>query len=277
MTPTELLSLLRCSHCGGALSGRSCTLCGTDFPANAAGQMDMRPRATLTRNVPFAVDANDPLWSPRPEDADEGIAPQPLDLSTLIPPAPAGGAQALEIGCGHNSLRMLIERAGWTYVSVDYRSDIADALADVHALPFADGTFPLVACNALLEHVRYPHLAAREIARVAASGGRVVGGVAFLQPFHDSYFHLTHAAVRDLFAGAGLTVTALGRIPERFLPYLAVYSNLPFPFNTLVRILITPADLVHTLLLKLKQRIRKRRDDGSIALAAAIIFAATKN
>lgn len=46
--------------------------------------------------------------------------------------------------------------------------------ADVHALPFGDGTFDRVFCHALLEHVRDPVRALGELRRVLVPGG-VIG------------------------------------------------------------------------------------------------------
>lgn len=274
-TYSESVSLLRCPHCLGNLAGPDCTSCGTSFPSRN-GQLDLRPRAVLTRTVPFEVTPVDPLWSSTQRQVDQEIAPGPLTLPSLIPRAPGGGGYALEIGVGSKSLRAEIESAGWTFVGIDYGAAGADYLADVHALPFDGGTFSLVVCSALLEHVRYPHLAVREMARVAAPGGTVIGAVAFLQPFHLSYFHMTHAAVRDSFRAAGLELTAVGRLSERFLPYLAKHSLLPRPFSLLLRALVAPADLLHTTLLKVKQVLTKRKHDGSIALGVGVVFAAKK-
>jgi ubiquinone/menaquinone biosynthesis C-methylase UbiE len=101
----------------------------------------------------------------------------------------------------------MIERAGFSWVGVDWEAAPAHYLADIHALPFFDDTFSLVASDAVLEHVRYPHVAIKEMARVLRPGGIMVGEVAFLQPYHTSYYHMTHAAILDLVRYAGLTPT----------------------------------------------------------------------
>lgn len=276
MISAEIAALLRCPHCGGALAGRDCASCGTSFPMSSHGQLDLRPRSLLTRSVAFAVEPSDPLWSSDRFEDYRDVETRPLHFAALIPRAPAGGGYALEIGVGNRALRAEVEGAGWTFVGVDYRNAGADLLIDVHALPFAPGSISLVVCSALLEHVRYPHLAMQEIARVTAGGGTVIGEVAFLQPFHTSYFHMTHAAVRDALRGAGLELTTMGRSPERFLPHLARHSLLPRWATLLMQALVMPADGVHTLLMKLRRVVKKRRHDGSLGVAVAVVFAATK-
>jgi ubiquinone/menaquinone biosynthesis C-methylase UbiE len=44
---------------------------------------------------------------------------------------------------------------------------------DAHYLPFAEGTFDLVYCRYLLEHVAQPQLVVAEMRRVARPGGRI--------------------------------------------------------------------------------------------------------
>jgi len=48
---------------------------------------------------------------------------------------------------------------------------VSFAVADVQALPFKDNYFDAVVCFDLIEHVRYPQKALREIARVLKPGG----------------------------------------------------------------------------------------------------------
>jgi SAM-dependent methyltransferase len=277
LTAPDLIALLRCTHCGSLLSRDGgvyrCRACLASFPVNAAGQIDMRPQIALTRAVVFDVTPNDPLWSPGADEAE----PSPPDVvSSLIPQASSSGVRALEVGCGDNSLRTEIEKAGWRYAGIDYGAASADCLADVHAMPWADGTFSLVVCKAMLEHVRYPHLAMSEIARVLTPGGLLVGDVAFLQPFHNSYYHMTHAAVRDLVTSSGLRLTSYHNGPESALRYLARNSYLPSRFAWLVEMIALPADLLYRLLTKLKKRVLHKKEDQSIFLAVGIVFSAVK-
>jgi O-antigen biosynthesis protein len=62
-------------------------------------------------------------------------------------------------------------RPRFDYTSLDTLTD-ADVNADVQALPFADGSFDMVLCSHVLEHVRDDRLALRELRRVLRRGGR---------------------------------------------------------------------------------------------------------
>jgi SAM-dependent methyltransferase len=57
-------------------------------------------------------------------------------------------------------------------------------LADLQALPFADGSLDCVICTGTLEHVQDPQRAIREIARVLRPKGVAHVEIPFLQPFH---------------------------------------------------------------------------------------------
>jgi SAM-dependent methyltransferase len=78
-----------------------------------------------------------------------------------------------------------------------------DVIGASEYLPFADDTFDLVISVAVLEHVRDPFAAARELQRVLRPGGRIFAAVPFLQPYHaypDHYYNMTAGGLRNLFA-----------------------------------------------------------------------------
>jgi SAM-dependent methyltransferase len=94
----------------------------------------------------------------------------------------------------------------------EYREDVVnveivpyattDVVAASEYLPFADDSFDLVISVAVLEHVRDPFAAAREIERIMRPGGRVFAAVPFLQPYHgypDHYYNMTAGGLRNLF------------------------------------------------------------------------------
>ncbi|WP_170950234.1 class I SAM-dependent methyltransferase [Mesorhizobium sp. WSM3864] len=77
-----------------------------------------------------------------------------------------------------------------------------DVLAILEKMPFKDNSFDFVISNAVLEHVRDPFSAAREMTRVLKPGGEMFVHVPFLQPYHGyphHYYNMTKDGVRNLF------------------------------------------------------------------------------
>ena len=78
-----------------------------------------------------------------------------------------------------------------------------DVIGASEYLPFADESFDLFISVAVLEHVRDPFAAARELQRVLKPGGRIFAAVPFLQPYHaypDHYYNMTSGGLRNLFS-----------------------------------------------------------------------------
>ena len=69
---------------------------------------------------------------------------------------------------------LLRDRPNLDYRSADLESPLADDHVDVMDLPYADGSFDVVMCNHVLEHVDDDRLAMSELARVVAPGGRLI-------------------------------------------------------------------------------------------------------
>jgi SAM-dependent methyltransferase len=76
-----------------------------------------------------------------------------------------------------------------------------DVIADAHALPFEDGYFDGVFCNAVLEHTIQPWVVAKEAQRVLNKGGIAYIQVPFLEGVHDEkdYFRFTLNGLKSLF------------------------------------------------------------------------------
>jgi hypothetical protein len=90
-----------------------------------------------------------------------------------------------------------------------------DVLAVNEQLPFESDTFAMVVSCAVLEHVKDPFAAAREIVRVTKPGGVIYADIPFLQPFHgypSHYFNMTIEGAKSLFAGPC-------RIEQEFVPH----------------------------------------------------------
>jgi SAM-dependent methyltransferase len=158
----------------------------------------------------------------------------------------------LDLGCASGGYSRALRAAGAEVVSLDLlrpRLPVAAFVrGDALALPFADGTFPIVFCASLIEHVPRPRLLLDEIKRILGPGGLAyvsfppfyspVGGHQF-KPYHllgerlairlsgfdcegfdtcygsFGLFPLTIRQVRRMLCEAGLRVTDLS---TRFMP-----------------------------------------------------------
>ncbi len=78
-----------------------------------------------------------------------------------------------------------------------------DVIGSALALPFIDGGFALVVCQAVMEHVSDPRCVVDEIGRVLQAGGRVYAEIPFMQGYHadpHDYQRFTISGIRTLFA-----------------------------------------------------------------------------
>jgi SAM-dependent methyltransferase len=110
---------------------------------------------------------------------------QPLERE-LAPVAGYLGGRLLNAGCGDRDISAWLAALGVAEVT---NYDIASALpgavlGPLEAMPFEDGSFGTVLCNAVLEHVEKVDEVVAELARVLRPGGHAVIAVPFLQPFH---------------------------------------------------------------------------------------------
>jgi SAM-dependent methyltransferase len=109
---------------------------------------------------------------------------------------PVGGL-ALDVGGGNRQI------CDARYVNLDYAPYAEpDVIGDALQLPFRDGTIDFVYSSGVFEHLRDPLAAAREIYRVTKPGGRILIGIAFMQPIHSEghhFFNCTPWGIEELF------------------------------------------------------------------------------
>lgn len=90
----------------------------------------------------------------------------------------------LELGCGPVSYRACFPKC--EALSTDIcPTPATDRVEDARALSFPDGSFDVVLCISMLEHVFEYSKVIDEIHRVLRADGDVVIGVPFLYPMHD--------------------------------------------------------------------------------------------
>ena len=79
-----------------------------------------------------------------------------------------------------------------------------DVLGDVQRLPFRDGVFTRIECDAVLEHVPHPETAVTEMGRVLECGGYLHIVTPFCHPFHEypkDYRRFSIDGLRELTSG----------------------------------------------------------------------------
>lgn len=106
---------------------------------------------------------------------------------------PRPGNRILHVGCGRGTGEIAIGRLHLSQIrlygvdlmvsrviearkaTLSHNQRVGFAAADACRLPFNDGAFDSTYCVALLQHITDPGEAVRELARVTAAGGRVLG------------------------------------------------------------------------------------------------------
>ena len=198
--------VLRCVECGrdglerDARGRCLCPGCGRQYLAHPDGDIPiligkgsgLDPEAIASRPAPARLDLERGLrhW-------------QTGTLERWLAGAPRG--RLLSYGSGDGGDRAWLEQQGFEVTAFDlYPTPNTDVIADGHALPFAGGSFDVVATIAVLQQLPDPFRAMAEIGRVLRPGGVVLGTVAFLEPFSSgNHFNMSHLGVRSLLERSG--------------------------------------------------------------------------
>ena len=222
-------NILACPACGGILlrvdAGAKCATCQTRYPASRDGQLDLRLKAPKRYKLEVSLGEK---WSgdsfefdrikpnPSPQFDVDSVRFHPgltfgnrltRELLTHFPRASSSGGLMLDLGCDHRDFAEPCGGTNLEYVGMDYQGTKPDLLGDAHSLPFQDNVFDFVISIAVLEHLRHPLVAMREVYRVLKPGKLFIGTVAFLEPFHQrSFYHHTHLGTYDSLSSAGFDV-----------------------------------------------------------------------
>src|SRR5437868_4980884 len=120
--------------------------------------------------------------------------------------ADLGRYRVLDVGCGGKPYEPFFAPHAHEYVGVDVNNPAAELEGTAESLPVPDASFELVLCTQVLEHAADPAAAVRELARVAAPGGRVLASTHGVQVYHPNpqdLWRWTHAGLRRVFETNG--------------------------------------------------------------------------
>lgn len=290
----DLWKILSCPNCRAPLEktegGASCRRCDEAYKYTGSGVLDLRLKrpkryaAELTlspdRTPRLAVDFR-PLQANSSPQVDFSSFPPPpkltKELMSCFPKAAGPGSLMLDLGCGNTVHKEACEHCGFKYVGLDYEDPYAPLLGDAHALPFLDNSFEFILSIAVFEHLRYPFVAMCEAYRILKPGGSLIGTVAFLEPFHQSYFHLTHWGIASLLESAGFQVTRVAPSREwsvlRALAGMALFPRMP---GAAAKALVCPLEALHRLWWRVgrifsdqaTEEVRLRNTTGAFAFVA---------
>jgi SAM-dependent methyltransferase len=115
------------------------------------------------------------------------------------------GYRVVDVGSGAKPYYPFFADGASEYVGVDAVDPAADVQGPVEQLPVSDGSYDLVLCTQVLEHVAEPARVVSELRRVVAPGGRVLASTHGVQVYHPNPVDLhrwTHAGLAQLFAAS---------------------------------------------------------------------------
>jgi SAM-dependent methyltransferase len=145
---------------------------------------------------------------------------------------PEEGVKALDVATGGGHVARRLREEGAEVITLDPSPGMqADVLASAEHIPFADGSFDVVACRVAAHHFADVTKAVGEMARVSRGlvlmadnlflGERVEEAEKLRDPTHVRCY--SESEWRGLFAGAGLTVEDMRSFEKRIElePWLA--------------------------------------------------------
>jgi SAM-dependent methyltransferase len=269
-----------------------CDACGAGFPHESEERLDLRLRRPRTVSVDFRIGAGLPDPSPIDwhalrlnEHAEVDFSGENIpnhlskELLSHFPKARAAGQLVLDLGCGTSLHRGVCERAGFTYVGLDYNNPGAPILGDAHALPFRHQSFDFVLSIAVLEHIQFPEVMLREVFRVLKPGGRFIGSASFLEPFHEiSFQHHSHMGLLSVLQQAGFKVThiAPGWDGATAITHMGLLAGAP---SWVVKCSVAPLLALHRLWWLLLSRLRPGWDETTrrLKVGGAFLFFAERS
>lgn len=183
------------------------------------------------------------------------------ELLSYFPKAKSPESTMLDIGCGSTLHREVCEYAGFRYIGLDYNSPEACVLGDAHALPFKENSFEFLLSIAVLEHIQNPFVMLREAHRVLKPGGKLIGTVSFLEPFHgNSFYHHTHLGLLNSLRSADFEIEKIAPSASwhglKAQANMALFPKLP---SSVASMMVLPVYISHRIWWKLGSFLKSEK------------------
>ena len=118
-----------------------------------------------------------------------------------------GDYRLLDVGCGEKPYAPIFAPYVSTHVGVDpVENPHAELRGPVEALPVEDGSYDVVLCSQVLEHVDDPAQAVRELCRALRPGGWLLlttHGTYYYHPLPNDFWRWTHAGLEKVLRDNG--------------------------------------------------------------------------
>ena len=260
----NIWNILVCPNCGKAIEktcdGCACKNCQSQYVYTDSGSLDLRLQRP--KKFQYVFELGDSLL---PESKFDfrvlPVNPAPAvnfcdfdvpfhlsrEMISYFPKAKSNDSLMLDLGCGDIIHRELCEQTRFEYVGLDYTSKKAPIVGDAHSLPFRDKSFEFILSVAVLEHIRFPFVVMKEAHRVLKPGGKFIGTVAFLEPFHgDSFYHHTHLGTYNSLKEGGFEIEYITP-NDKWSVLIAQAGMALFPKmpSVLSKALVMPLQLFH--------------------------------
>jgi len=200
----------------------------------------------------------------------------------MVEMIPASAGLCLDLGCGEGKAKTLIQCLGNEWVGIDIKLNRKiTVLGDGHFLPFSSKSFDLVIAIAVLEHFNNPWQGLWEVNRVLKDGGIFAGTVAFMEPFHNSFFHFTHLGIEAMLKKCNFSLIAI-KPGWGVLEALSMHYFIPLPRNFLRTVMQLTMSIRRTILLTFfKKKLGMEKTQEYIQLdrfrfAGSLFFVAKK-
>ncbi len=186
---------------------------------------------------------------------------------SIIEDAP-GNALCLAIGGGPTRLS-----ANLVNLNIDPSPGV-DVIADAHSLPYADNSVDVIDCEAVLEHLRDPNLAATEMYRVLKPGGKVLAITPFLQPYHGYPHHYQNFTLKGhvhLFQSKGFQINESGTcVGPTFALTILIYNYI-FEYLPLGKLLSQVFAATALLVTPLDRFINRKPESHIVASTTYVV------